>query len=329
MNKRFFLFIAIFAAALAACQSAAPTSAPNGFNRAGGGRFTPNPEFQTQIASNPAVQTRIASGGQGGFQGGPGIGPRATPTPTPSPQPTDTPEPTATPVTADAVQSVQAYFAALQSGQFGEASKLVSSFSLMANRLTAGDVVVDLTRQRTLGAAWSGFQVKDSQVFNDNTILVHVTYHLASIDPKTGKTLQTPMDELWPVRYENKKWRYNWTNIIDFRTLGMQVQLSNGLTISPLQLTRYTDKMRLTLLAQNGTDGTIVIGTTNQTLAVFHFGDQSVTAEQQRYLFNAWRSYSDVTIDVKGLFNAYPDSVEIVKFNNTVASPWFTFSLTG
>ena len=151
MSILIFGLIAALAVLLAACQTAnSATPAPGGFGQAGGGQFAQNPDFQTRIASDPALQTRVASrGAQGGFggQGGSGGqggfgGQRTTPTPTPTgePQPTETPEPTPTAVsqTAGAEQAARDYFAALQTGDFSAASKLVSAFSLTANKLTAG-----------------------------------------------------------------------------------------------------------------------------------------------------------------------------------------------
>jgi hypothetical protein len=286
--------------------------------------------MQTQIASNPELQTRIAAGpGAGGF-GQPGAGQqRTTSTATAQPKPTNTPEPSATPTsqTNAAIQTAQDYFTALQKGDFGAASKLVSAFSLRTNSMTAGDVAAALTEQQAKGAAWSNLQLLGSQVFNDNTVLVHVSYTLTSKDAKTDKTVDTTMDEQWPFRLENKQWLYNWTNVIDFQTLGADAQLVNGLTVKPIQMTRYSDRISLTLLVQNGTNDSIVIGSANQALGIFHFGSQSVESLPTRYILNAWRSYTDVTVDVKGLFTSYPDSVELVKSKTSSAAAWFTFGL--
>jgi hypothetical protein len=319
---------------LAGCQAATSTggtASTGNFSAQGSGQ--PPAAMQTQMASNPDMATRIAAGGRPGGAGGPsGFGATAAATATATAEPTATPEPTATTVdpTAGAVQTAQDYFAAVASGDFSAASKLVSSFSLLANKLTAGDVVEALTQQKTAGAAWSGFQVAGSQVFDTQTILVHVTYKFASTDAKTGKTVETTIDEQWPFRLEQKKWKYNWTNIIDFETLSSNAKLSNGLTIKPLQMARYTDKIRLTVMAQNNAVEAISVGgTTNQRLGTFHFGSQTVEAENGHYLFDAYRTYMSITIDVKGLYTSYPDAVELIRYGATgTATPWFTFALT-
>jgi hypothetical protein len=306
---------------LAACQAAnGATPAANSGQSAG--QFGPNPAMQTQVASNPDMQTQIASG----VIPGP-VRASATPTLVPTASPAVESTTSAVSPTAGAVQAAQDYFAALQNGDFTAASKLVSAFSLRTGKLTEGDVADALTQEKSQGAAWSDLQVVDSQVFNDNTILVHVRYQLSSLDAKTSKTVQSEVEEQWPFRLENRKWLYNWTNIIDFKTLSADARLVNGLSVKPLQLTRYSDKIRLTLLAQNGTDQAIVIGQSNQTLAAFHFAEKSVNAENARIYLDAYRSYPSVTIDVKGLFTSYPDSVEMVKYTTTSAVPWFTFAL--
>jgi hypothetical protein len=272
------------------------------------------------------MQTRIASG-----QGFTGLrNATAAPTATETPAPTNTPAPTATTVsqTDIAMQTAQDYSAALVKGDFGAASKDVSAFSLLASKITAGDVVTALTEAKQKGAAYSDFKFDSAQTITDNTILVHVTYTLASVDIKTGKTTQTTQDEQWPFRLENKHWLYNWGNIIDYKTLTATAKLTNGLTVTPLQLTRYSDKIRLTVLAQNSTTESIVIGQPNQVLATFHFADKSVDAVNTRYILDSYRSYTDINIDVMGLYTTYPDSVEIVKYKTTTAAAWYTFALS-
>jgi len=334
-TKMHILFFGLaIALLLAACQSASSaTPAASGLGGPGGGQFAQNPDFQTRIASDPDMQTRIASGGgPGGFGGQGGFGnQRATPTPTAEPIPTGTPEPTPTAVsqTAGAEKAAQNYFAALQKGDFDAASRLVSTFSLTASKLTAGDAAAALTQQKAQGAKWSDLQVKDSQVFSDRTILVHVSYQLTTLDAKTGSEVQVEKDELWPFRLESKQWRYNWDNLIDFKTLDFEVQQTAGLTVTPLQLTRYSDRIRLTVLAQNGTNEAIVIGQSNQVLATFHFAGKDVEAENTRYILDRLRSYPDVAIEVKGLFSSYPVSVDIVRWKSYQVAPWFTFTLGG
>lgn len=292
---------------------------------------TPNPDMMTQIASNPEMQTRIASGGPPVGLGGQGgqIAQAATPTPTAELTATSTKEPTATatPETYPAEQAAQAYFAALESGDFSAAAGLISSYSKMVSNLTSGDIVAELTSRQSNGWSWSDLEIIGSQVFDMKTVLVHVTYQSEIPDSAAGKTVKTSVDELWPFRLETGKWLYNWSNIIDYKTLGVDSQQAGGLTMKPMQLIRYTDKIRLVLLAQNGTSGATVIGRPNQVLATFHFGGKSVDAEQTRYFFDAYRSYPDMTIDAQGLYEEYPDSVEIVKFKDSATAPWFTFGL--
>ncbi len=280
---------------LAACQSA--SGAPQGT-----GQFGPSSDMQTQIASNPDMQTQIASGG--GF----GRGQQATATPTQEPTATSTPQPTATvSPTAPAVQAARDYFTALENGDPATASKLVSAFSRTLFKMTAGDVADALTQQKLAGTTWSDLQVEDSQVFTDNTVLVHVVYQLTSKDAKTGEAVQTQVDELWPFRLEGSQWLYNWKDVIDYHTLDFNTKYTSGLSVTPLQVIRYSDRISLTVLAQNmSSDQTIVIGGSSQTLATFYFGDQSVDATAAQYIFEPLRSYSDVTIDVAGLYTSYP-----------------------
>lgn len=325
---RTFFIGAIILVLVSACQSASGSNEGSAA-RPASGQFPSRSQLQTQIASNPELQTQIASGVRpgAGFAIDQANRADATATQTPFPTNTTAPTPTATSVTNAAVQTVQQYFAALQNSDFAAASKLVSAFSLRTFRMTAGDVIAALTKQKSAGTRWSDLQVVDSQVFDDQTILVKVAYRLTTRDAKTGEDEVTQKEEIWPVRLEYKNWRYNWNNLIDFHTLGFETQTTAGLSMTPLQITRYSDRISLTLLAQNRTNETIVIGTRNQTLATFYFGDQAMDAENTLYVFEPLRSNPNVTIELKGLFTSYPDAVEIVKYNNYQVAPWYTFGL--
>lgn len=231
------------------------------------------------------------------------------------------------PSLAEAEKAAQDYFAALQSGNFDQASALVSEFSLMVAGITHGDVAAQLNGASVAGARWSGMQIKDSTVFNAKTALVHVVYQLTTKDAKTGETVQTAQDELWPLRLENGKRLYNWNNVIDFKTLDVTEQTTAGLTVKPLQMTRFSDRIRLTLLVQNSTNDPIVLGQSNEILGAFKFGDQVKEAEKVQFIFQRLRTYRDTNLEVKGLFNEYPNSIEIRRWKNIQVAPWFTFNL--
>lgn len=318
----------LIAAILAGCQSSSAATPP-GFNSPGGRPMgTPNPDMMTQIASNPEMQTRIASSGTGGM-GLPAGQAAQVASATPSPVPTETSEPTATstPETYAAEQAARAYFDAVSAGDFAAAAEQISSFSKTISDMTTNDIVTVLTEQKSSGWVWSHLEILGSQMLDQKTVLVHVTLTASVPDASTGTAVVTSLDELWPFRLEMTGWRYNWENIIDYSSLSADPQKSGGLTVKPMQMIRYSDKIRLAMLVQNNTDGAIVIGLPNQVLATFHFGGESVNAVQTRYFFDAYRSYPDIHIDVMGFYEEYPDSVEMVKFTNTVAPPWFTFGL--
>ena len=147
-------------------------------------------------------------------------------------------------------------------------------FSLMVFEMTRGDAACALQKQKLDGARWSGLQVTETQPFDEQTMLVHVTYTL------TVKEQPEARDELWPMRLENGAWRYNWNNLIDFRTLEAPAQTTNGVTIMPVQINRFSDRIQLVLLVQNRTEDAVVFGQVNEILGTFHFGDQAVVAEK-------------------------------------------------
>lgn len=271
-----------------------------------GGGATPGPSV-TQAASQPT----------------------ALPQATLPPRPTPLPSATAVPQTALAAQAAQDYFAALEQEDFTAAVKHLSAFSLAVFNLSSGDAAAALQRLKTNGGKWSHLEVLETRPFNDLTMLVHVRYQYASMDPKSKQVATTSRDELWPLRSESGVWRYNWGNLIDYRTLTTAAQTLSGITILPQRVMRYSDRIQLLMLMQNSTNQPFVFGQTNEILAQFHFGDKVIPAQKNQIILEPLRSTPDVAIDLPGLYDAYPDSVEIRKWMNLNTPAWFTFDLQG
>ena len=247
---------------------------------------------------------------------------------TDTPQATATPALTATPTVDPAVQTVKDYFAGLQSQDYKAAADLTSTFSLTVDGMTRADGADELRGKMQAGTEWSNLQVQETQAFSATTHLVHVTYTLSTKDAKTGSSSPTSMDELWPITFENNRWLYSRNNLIDFHSLTVDEQTMAGLLVRPVRLARYSDHMTLTLMLQNTTNDPIVLGQTNEVLAAFTFKDQTVEAVNKQMIFQRLRTYSGVTIEVKGLFSSYPDEVIIRQWKNLKVAPWFDFKFS-
>lgn len=253
-------------------------------------------------------------------------GPTATATairPTPTRRPTATPRPTATlaPTTAPfaAVEAAaQAYGDALSKGDATAAASLLSSYGLMIADKTAGDYMAQLKADGEKSKI-ADFKILGSQKVNQFTVLVHVSYTL-------GKEA-APQDVSWPFRLENGSWLYNLDNLVDFHTLTVDPQTTNGITFIPLRLLRYSDHTRLELMGQNNTNELVVFGQVNETLANFHFGDQVVKAEKTYLVLNPLRTNMDLALDAKGYFDTYPTSIDIRIWRDYNVKPWFSFVL--
>ena len=242
--------------------------------------------------------------------------PSPTPRNTPSPRPSATSAPTEAPFAgAEAVAAV--YAAALTKGDIPAAADQLSSYGLMVANQTRGDYIARLKADGEKGRI-SGFKILNSQQGTPNTVLVHVSYTL-------GK--DTSRDELWPFRFENEKWGYNFENLIDFHTLTVDPQTTNGITFIPLRLLRYSDHTRLELTGQNRTNEPVIFGQVNETLAIFHFGDKLVNAEKTYLALDAMRTTPGLALDAKGYFDTYPTSVDIRIWRDYQVKPWFSFIL--
>jgi hypothetical protein len=240
--------------------------------------------------------------------------------------PTGTPQPTQAPAADPALQAARAYAAALQDGDPSAAAGLLSNFSLMTANLTRGEAASQL-QTRLANETFSVFQLEDPLPLDGRTTLVHAVYQLETSDVKTGEKTRSKVDEWWPLRQENGVWRYNYANLVDFVTLDVSEQTTAGLTLKPLRMTRYSDRIRLTFMAQNRTNDLIILGQTNEILAVFFFRGTRIEAEPTRLVFEPLRSYPDASLDVKGQFEAYPERVVIRQWKDYQVAPWFTFQM--
>jgi hypothetical protein len=248
---------------------------------------------------------------------------------TPTPRPTLLPSPTATntPLSqeaqakAQAAAALQTYFAALEQKDVNAAAGQLSIFSLQAYNLTESDAASALNTQLSAGTRWSNLQVLGSRLFDAQTVLVHIRYS------QVASQVSQEKDELWPMRLENGVWHYNWNNLVDYRTLTIQPQTTAGVTVMPTQMRRFTDRLDLILLFQNHNNDPVVFGQTNEILATFKIGDQSIEANQVQIILDALRSKPDVTLTIPGLYMTYPDSVIIRQWKNYNVKPWYTFNL--
>ena len=322
MNKKmsFLSIIVILILVLTGCQTTQSAQASN--STTGTSQFSGTPPAN----SNP------------GHPFGTAATATATPTAIPTQKPTATPTVTAQPVTAAAVSSATAYFTALEKKDFSAAAQWISTSSLSYAQLTRSGAAAALTAQSLAGAAWSDLQIVDSQVFDNNTILVHVTYRTgtaaaATATPQAGAAQSTATaqsntqkDEIWAFRLEGGNWLYNWNNLIDTRTVDVAAQTANHITIKPTQLVRYSDRIELHFMMQNQTSDVVYFVQDYDSLAVFHFGDQTVEADKTyKVVISGLRTSYDEMIVAKGLYSSYPTYVEIKKWKGYVPNPWYTF----
>ena len=200
--------------------------------------------------------------------------PTATAEPTAVPQPTSVPT-AVPPATAGAEQAAQAYFETLRMRDHEAAADLVSEFSLMVFRMTRLDVIDQLMLESAGGMDYTGFEIVESSLLDEQTALVQVKYEgqVEGTAPEEAATEEAVTEEVateeaateeivpekesfeavWAFRLENGQWKYNWNNLVDFRTLNVQFQTTGGVSMLPKEILRFTDHMQVNLLAQNRT----------------------------------------------------------------------------
>ena len=71
----------------------------------------------------------------------------------------------------------------------------------------------------------------------------------------------------------------------------------------------------------------MVFGQKNEILGTFQFGDQTVEADKTQIILNPLRSVPDVKLEAKGLWERYPEAIEIRKWKTYNVKPWYVFQL--
>jgi hypothetical protein len=244
----------------------------------------------------------------------------------PTAEPTVAPTATSDP-TQPAVETAKAYFTALEKGDYQAAGSLISTFSLLVDGLSPTDATAELQAAMAGGEAWADLRVSGAEALDEKTVLVQVRYSHTTKDTVSGKLATQDVSAVWPVRQEAGAWRYNRANLVDYRTLDMEAQTTAGLTIQPQQLLRYSDRLRLVFLAQNGTNEAISLGQPSEVEAAFYFGGKAVEAEKRWLVFDRLRSYPKTEIELSGWYPSYPEKLEIRRWKNYTTPPWFTFDL--
>ncbi|HSV85157.1 MAG TPA: hypothetical protein VLH85_01185, partial [Levilinea sp.] len=247
--------------------------------------------------------------------------PRSTATPAPSSTPS--PDPLGKNI-AQAEAAVRAYFNAVSAGDLQTAVGWVSSFSLMIHHMTPADATSELLAWKIAGEAWSDFEILETTSLNEQTMLVRVSYTVSGEENEGAHQVK---EAVWPVRLEAGQWRYNWNNLIDVRRLVATAQTVNEITLLPREMKRYSDRIVLDLLVQNRSTGLVVFGQANETLGTFYFGNQAVVAEQTRWVLNPLRAAPSTTLEIRGLFETYPDRVAIRSWDQHNVDPWYVFDL--
>jgi hypothetical protein len=239
-----------------------------------------------------------------------------------------------------AEKTARDYFQAVEQGKSEEAAAYLSRFSLSVFEMTPDDAVVQLQAQKISGIQWSDLEIQKVERFDDKTMLVYLSY--MEINKKAAEATAVPataltptaeagqpqrVETIWPIRLEHKAWLFNWNKLIDFKSLSAGSPTVSGITVMPTELLRFTDRIELLMLVQNRNSETIVFGQTNETLGTFKFGDKAVVAEKVRWILNPLRSVDDLKLEIKGLYDTFPDTIEIRKWNDFDVKPWFVFQL--
>lgn len=224
--------------------------------------------------------------------------PPATVEPT-APPATATVEPTAPPAGPEEV--LQAYYEALQEGDFELAASLLSDYSLDLAGQGRADIVTAFEKRRFEGWKFLDYEIVKSRMLDDRTALVRAwgkERPVAGAEPETY--------DVWaPLRREGDGWRVNWGLVIDDRALDVPSQEVNGVIVEPFHVVRLTSGMQLYLRVDNTNERGIFWGWAGETIATFRVEGEAVRA-------SAWfEGDAGIFVEIDGLYEEYPTAVEL------------------
>lgn len=251
----------------------------------------------SMVLSACQAATPVEGGTEEAAAAAPAVMATLLPTATPRPQPT------ATSAAQPAQTALLAYCAALQAGQPADAAALLSDFGLLTADLSRREAQSQLAAQMQAGKGWQECQLRSIRLLDDQTALAEVSFRLAD----ASKSEQA----IWALRFEADRWGVNWGGAVDRRTLYVEPQKLNDVTVQPLELVRYTDRLQLRVMVQNNRDEGLVWGAANQPMASFHWGDKTLDAAGKRLVFNTQKSYSSAAVDLPGFYETDVQSVDL------------------
>lgn len=222
--------------------------------------------------------------------------------------PTSEPQKAVSPVIDKPEDAEAAYLEALKQRDFEQVAALVSDYSISVDGVSRRDVVSFFEKKDFDGWKLVDYRVKESRLLDDQSALVYVM-----TKEQSGEG-EPQSDDFWvAIRKENGQWRVNWALLVDELVLNVESQTVNNVSIQPMKIIRYTNKMRLFMRVENANDRGCFWGWVNDEIATFHFGDQPVGVSGSLGI-EPDRTYPDVYVDINGFYETYPMAVSLSKW---------------
>lgn len=228
------------------------------------------------------------------------------------PNPTLTPSPTLpssaddlqiTPTSElDVITSAKKYYEALKRDDYVEAVNLISEYSLSLTNSTREDVRISLDKAAFNGWKLLDYRIVESQILDERTALIHVlTKELMENEPQNY--------DFWVAfRKENGQWHLNLNSLVDDRTVDTTPQNINGVSVQPIQIIRYVDKVRIVLKIENTNQRGCFWGWAGDKVATFYFGEQAYDVQGSLEI-KSDRVYPDAYVELKGFYETYPNKI--------------------
>ncbi|GEM_PF-1567082 len=210
--------------------------------------------------------------------------------------------------------TVKDYYDALKIRDFERAIAHLSDYSLSIHGWTRQDILAFFIQQDFRGWRFVDYRIIETKNLRDDLALVRVL-----TKEQTGADEPQTFDNWVAWRMEEGQWRLNWNLVVDDRVPNVEPQTINNLTIQPVRIVRYTNRIRLILKIENKNDRICHWGWGGENIAIFHFGDRVVDVSG-RLKIEANRLYPDVYVDVEGFYSTYPSSVDLVGWRWAVSS---------
>ncbi|MDY7077928.1 MAG: nuclear transport factor 2 family protein [Chloroflexota bacterium] len=200
------------------------------------------------------------------------------------------------------------YLDALKRQDIERAASVVSEYSLALSDNSRENIIAQLEKKVSEGWRLVDYEIIETRMLDNQLVLMYITTRERVSNNESRDCYY------WTVlRQENGQWRINWNRVVDAHTLHVQPQTVNGVTIQPMQMICYAEKVRFVLDIENSNTRGVFWGHAGEKVGAFHFGDRVLDALGDLHI-GPECTYPGAYIEARGIYKACPTAVDLLSW---------------